>query len=146
MKKIVIDTNILISSLINRNGLEYSIITDPYLDFKFFAPYFLFIEVIKHKNKILKCSKLSESEFLSVVYKCIKRISFVNEILIDNSNLIKAKNFINNVDRNDIIFVALSLELDATLWTGDKLLISTLKKSSDFRIATTKDIILNMFD
>jgi predicted nucleic acid-binding protein len=49
-------------------------------------------------------------------------------------------NIVFSVDMDDIAFVALTAYLDAKLWTGDKQLLSGLKKHGFPNIITTEEI------
>lgn len=92
-----------------------------------FAPNFLTFEIFNHKEKILKYSKLNENELLELIYLTFEHINFVPNEIISSSNKTKAYNLCKNVDLNDVPFVALSLELNYPLFSGDKKLINHLK-------------------
>lgn len=64
MHNIVIDTNIIFSSFLSRNSKLRDII----LNNKIYAPNFLFFEIFNHKEKILKYSKLNNSELLELIH------------------------------------------------------------------------------
>lgn len=96
-------------------------------DYIFYAPKLLFSEIFTHKEKIVQSSKLSEDEILSFLQKIMSRITFIGDDLISNENINQAYNLCKNIDLNDTIFVALTLELDGLLWTGDKKLKNGLK-------------------
>lgn len=68
---------------------------------------------------MLKKSKLTEEELLDALWKLLLNIHFVNEGLISLSNAIEAFQYYKDVDENDTAFIALTLELDARLWTKD---------------------------
>lgn len=123
MYNIVIDTNIVFSSFLSRN----SKLRDVILNNEIFAPNFLTFEIFNHKEKILKYSKLNENELLELIYLTFEHINFVPNEIISSSNKTKAYNLCKNVDLNDVPFVALSLELNYPLFSGDKKLINHLK-------------------
>jgi len=58
-----------------------------------------------------------------------------------NTNSHIGVNLTSDVDADDIAFVALTLHLDAQLWTGDKRLIRGLAAKGFDRVVTTQDII-----
>ena len=86
----------------------------------FIAPNFLFTEIFKHKEKILKHSKLSETELLELLNDILSTIQFIHYDFISTESLKKAILLCQDVDMKDMIFVALSIELNAVLWTGDR--------------------------
>jgi len=85
------------------------------------------IELFKHKEKIVKYSKLSEDEIMKVYYFLLKRLNIFKEDLIEISNWKKAYKLCKDVDVTDTPFVALTLELDGLLLSGDQKLKKHLK-------------------
>ena len=66
-------------------------------------------------------------------------ITFVSEELISERSWISAYGLTKDVDEDDTPFVALALELNTKLWTGDKTLAKGLyQKGSDLIIGTTE--------
>ena len=78
------------------------------------------MEIFKHKEKIIKASELSEDEVVRLYYKLIKRLLIVKEDVISRSNWIKAYELCKDIDESDTLAVALTLQVDGLLWTGDK--------------------------
>jgi putative PIN family toxin of toxin-antitoxin system len=139
---IVIDTNIVISSLINPKGKETDIILNPSYNFDKYTCNFLMEEIAKHKEKILKISKFNEVDFLEVYFGLLKKINFINEEQIPEEVWIKALEITKNVDENDTPFVALSLYLNAFLWTGDKKLIKGLVNKGFDKIISSDEVLM----
>ncbi len=139
--KVIIDTNILISSIINPKGKELDII----LIYKYlldkYSCYSSFIELFKYKNKLIKASRLEENDLLEVIYRVIKKIKFISEEQILDKNWKKAISIAKDIDEYDTPFVALAIELNGLLWTGDKKLIKWLKNKYFNEIITTNEII-----
>jgi len=136
--KIVVDTNIVISALINPSGKESDIFFNPVHNFKFYSCYFLFVEIFKHKDKIIKCSKISEEEILELIYKLSKKIRFINEEQLSDEILTKSVILTKDIDYKDVPFLALSIYLDCYLWTGDKILLEGLNNKGFKNIINTK--------
>ena len=64
MDFIVIDVNVVLSSLLNRgDSLNVFSLNSLFQKFNFVAPEFLLTEFDKHKEEILKRTKLSKDEF-----------------------------------------------------------------------------------
>ena len=89
-------------------------------DLEFFSCRFAIVELFKHKEKISKFSKLTEDEILTSLYRLLKIINFYNEDLISREILKKAYELCSGIDEKDTLFVALTLEINGYLWTGDK--------------------------
>ena len=114
---IIIDTNIIFSALLNKNSNFASTLLLG--DYQFYIAELVLVELFKYKDKILKLSKLSEEDIFSFYHILLKRINLYKEDLIDGENLKLAYDLCKNIDVNDVIHVALTLELQGKLWTGD---------------------------
>lgn len=73
----------------------------------------------------------------------LENINFINTQDISKINLMKAYQICKDIDPNDTIFVALSLQTSYPLWTGDKLLYDGLK-SKDFKQVFNSDDVRKM--
>lgn len=122
---LVLDTNMIFSALIPRFSKIRDVLFDNNLSL--YAPNFLITEIYKHKDKMIKSSKLNESEFYLYLNAIIERINFVPIDFIGLSSRQKAYNLCKDIDLKDIPFVALAIELDLPIWTGDKKLKEGLK-------------------
>lgn len=123
---LVVDTNLIFSALISSS----SSIRDTLLEshFEFYAPNYIITETFKHKEKMLKYSKLSESDFYAYLNGVVERIRFTPLDFISLESRQKAYELCKEIDIKDTPFVALAIELDVPLWTGDKKLIKGLKQ------------------
>jgi predicted nucleic acid-binding protein len=130
--RVVVDTGIIFSSLLSHSAEQRKILFNR--EYKFYSPNFVFLEIFKHKEKILKHTKTSEAEVFEYLISILRKIHFMNEEIISIDNRMIAYELCKDVDRNDTPFVALALELDAYLWSSDKKLIKGLKKkgTTDF--------------
>jgi len=88
---------------------------------------FLFIEIFKHRSRIVQISKLTEEEILTSLQAVFSHISFINEQMIPHPIFQTAHELCKDIDEKDTPFVALSLFLEAKLLTGDKQLIRELR-------------------
>jgi len=134
---LVVDTNIVFS-ILQKEGITRKLFF--FLGVEFYTPNFLMVEIIKYKEKIVSLSTMNESEFISVVYKVFNKINFVNETLISAENRKKAYEMCKDIDETDTPFVALALELNIPLWSGDKKLVKGLKIKEFNKVLTTNDI------
>jgi predicted nucleic acid-binding protein len=123
---IIIDTNIIFSSVLSFDSQFISIILDEKNIFA--SPTYSFIEIFKHKEKILKRSKLSESQLLELLNILLNKIKFISEKMLSEMSLGYAFELCEDIDEKDTIFVAMTIELNGLLWTGDKKLIEGLKR------------------
>lgn len=141
--KLVIDTNIIISTLMKSDGVVGGILLRDLQNVEKLSCYFLYVEVFSKKEKILKVSKLEEKDLLELLYLVIKQVNFINEAQISDENWQTAQDLTQDIDVKDVSFVALSLETDAYLWTGDKILYEGLRAKGFDKVLSTADL-LNM--
>ena len=139
LKRLVVDTNIVFSTL-QKCGATRKLFF--FMEVELYAPNFLMVEVIKNKEKIVSTCSMDEGEFISIIHRVFNRINFVNERLISLENRIKAYEMCKDVDEADAPFVALALEIDAPLWSGDKKLASGLKDKGFDKVLTNYDLSL----
>ncbi len=119
-KRVVIDTNIIFKSLRSQFS-KYRDIMDK-AELELFCPNYLISEIFKHKERLLKASKVGEEEVYELLEKTLQRINFVNEEFISTENLIYAHRLCKDIDEKDTLFVALALEFEAQFWTKDDVL------------------------
>lgn len=117
-KIIVVDTNILFSALLR----EPSNFTDILLhsDYELYVCEFVVIELFKRKDRLTRLSQLSEDEILHLLYTLLKRLNIFKEDLIRPEHRKRAFELCQDIDESDTPHVALALELDGLLWSGDK--------------------------
>jgi predicted nucleic acid-binding protein len=116
---IIIDTNLVFSALVTRESRlrERLMINE---DARFCCPRFLFVELFKHKERILRASQLSEDELLEFLSGILSKVEFIEEGLIPMGTWLEAHRLCRDTDANDTPFVALTLHLDGLLWTNDE--------------------------
>lgn len=143
--KIVVDTNIIFSGLLSPNGKISDLLLNSSDKFDFYTPTYLLDELKNHKLKLLKISGFSENELEFMKRNIFKKIELIDLEYISDSTWIKAIELTKNVDEYDAPFVALALELESAIWTGDKKLAKGLKNKGIDWVLTT-DIIAEIRD
>lgn len=139
--RLVVDTNIVISSLLSPNGVVGGVLLKEAKSIEKLTCQFLYIELFDKKNKMLSISKLEEDEFLSLLYFVIKEIDFISEKQIEAQNWEKAQELVKGIDEKDVAFVALTLQTNALLWTGDKKLCNGLRSKGFQSVITTQELM-----
>lgn len=124
---VVVDTNIIFSSLLSTESSLRTMLFKS-KNYTFYAPNYTYLELFKHKDKIIKYSKLPEVEVFNYLENILDRINFVNKEVVSSNSYSKAYEYCKDTDLNDIPFVALAIEFDALFWTGDKKIINGLKE------------------
>jgi len=131
--EIVLDTNILISSLL-KDGLTRKII--------FLSPFEMYTvehaksEIEIHREELLLKSKLDEKSF-----------DYLNDIIFSRINLVPmqeiepfrrtAENIMQDIDLDDTPFLALALSMSCQIWSND----DHFKKQSVIRALTTNELL-----
>ncbi|MBX7209691.1 MAG: hypothetical protein K1X78_15345 [Verrucomicrobiaceae bacterium] len=116
---VIIDANRLFSELISgRQRLRTLFQVHP--EIEFFCPKYVFIELFKHKEDIAAATALDEANLLSVLHSLLQHIHFFDEDAVSIGSWTEAWRLCRDVDENDTAYVALTLELNGLLWTGDK--------------------------
>ncbi len=122
---VVVDTNLVFSALIPKSSKIREIFFESNLTF--YSPDFLITEINTHKDKLLKHSKLTESEFYLYFNGLFERIKFIPIDFIGTESRQKAYDLCKDVDIKDTPFIALAIDPDIPMWTGDKKLKEGLR-------------------
>ena len=138
--KIVVDSNIVFSSILNTQSNLGQILINGSRYFDFYTIDLLKEEIIKHQIKIQQIAKLDATQFQTIYQLITAKICFVDTILLSEDDLRKAMNLTTDIDENDSMFVALNNHLHSMLWTGDKKLANGLKKKGYNRIISTDEM------
>ena len=141
MKKIIVDTNIIFSYLLNSQGTIGDLIFNSVNVFDFYSNNYLRFEIRKHWNKLKKISGLTDGELETAYDKLLTKLTFINEELIPQSDWEKAETMSSDIDIDDSDFVALTRFLKGGLWTGDKPLYDGLKAKRFRAVYNTQDMI-----
>ena len=143
--KIIIDTNIVFSGILNSNSNIGKILVSSKNYFEFYSVNFLNAELFKHRNRLRKLTGLSEEELEELINLVTNKISFIDEEIISEEFIQTSVKLISDTDPADIPFVALTMFIKGKLWTGDKILINALKKKGFRDVMNTKDVF-NIFN
>lgn len=138
--KIVVDTNIVFSAILNSTSKIGKILINSKDYFQFYTCDFLRTELLKHRNKLIDLTKLSPQELEELEFLVTKNITFINEGLLPEKTIIATENLLADIDLNDTPFVALTKHLKAKLWTGDKKLSLGLQMKKYKDIITTSQL------
>ena len=144
--KIIVDTNIVFTAILNSNSRIGKILLNSKEHFQFFTCNYLRTEIQRHKNKLLKLTKLTEDQLLELEDLVTQHITFIDERLIPQDILIKTEIQLKAIDPDDTVFIALAKHLEGKLWTGDLQLYNGLKAKRFKDIILTSDLSLLLDD
>ncbi len=138
--KIVVDTNIVFSAILNTNSRIAQILIYENPKFQFYSCDYLQTEILCHRDKLLKLTRLSADELSELESFITHNITFINEHLLPEQLVEETQIQLQNIDPFDVPFVALAKHLNAKLWTGDKKLYSPLKEQNFQNIISTLEM------
>ncbi len=130
--KLVLDSNIVFSALIKKSTTRNIILSDV---FELHAPEYIFNEITKHKELLLKKSKMNEEEFDALLLLLQKHIRLVPKEKY-NENMALAEDILKDIDVTDSPFLALALALNCKIWSND----GHFKQQDKVEVHTTKEL------
>ncbi|MBE0524772.1 MAG: PIN domain-containing protein [Methanosarcinales archaeon] len=132
--RLVIDTNIIISSLIS-NSVRRSILLNS--GYEFISPEYTYTEIINHIDLIEKKAQITSKELqyaMDILFSNIK--IYPKEEYIECYP--EAKKIMSDIDPDDVPFLALAMKAQVDgIWSEDKGFL----KQDRVRIYTTKDLV-----
>lgn len=140
MTKIIIDSNITFSAILNVNSRIGQIIINGYKFYDFYAPEYIRTELLEHQEKIKEIASLSDDHFLETYELIIRNITILNHSILPIKFYKQAFAICNPIDIDDTVFVAFAEYLRGKLWTGDKKLIKGLSDKGFKRLINTVDL------
>jgi predicted nucleic acid-binding protein len=138
--KIVVDSNIVFSAILNTQSRIGQLLISGSKYFDFYSIGLLKEEILNHKKKIQKITGFNETQFDCAYQSIINHITFIDDIVIKDISVEKAFNLVKNIDVSDWPFVALNIELNSSLWSGDRKLMKGLRELHYGKIITTEDL------
>ena len=139
--KIVVDTNIIFSTLLNSNGTIGDLLFNSGKTFEFYSCNYMRYEIFNHWERLKKISKLTDGQLQISFSQILSTLKFINEELIPIETWLAAEEITKEIDIDDTDFVALAKFLQASLWTGDKLLYKGLKEAQFNNLLNTSELV-----
>ena len=116
--KVIVDTNIIFSALLNTSGTIGDLIFDSENVFDFYSCGYMRFEIEKHWIKLKHISKLTDTNLKESLFRLFTKIHFINEELITQKLWLKAEKL-----------------ADKGLYTG-------LKNKGFEKVITTQDLLI----
>lgn len=133
---IVVDVNVVLSSLLGKgNSFNVFALNNLFNKFNFVAPEFLLTELEKHKEEILKRSRLSKDIFDGTLNLVLGQVTFISKS--DFSEFLPEAKKLLSVHLKDVQYLALSLKLDCPVFSGDK----AFKKIFPSKVLSPKEML-----
>jgi predicted nucleic acid-binding protein len=139
--KIIVDTNIIFSALLNSNGSIGDLLFNSSSHFEFYSCSYMRIEIVNHWERLKKISKLNDNQLDISQQRIVSKLKFIDEAIIPSETWLKSEVIASGIDLDDTDFIALTKFLKGTLWTGDKVLYNGLKRKDFKRVINTKELL-----
>jgi len=136
---VVVDTNILFSACLTPQGRTFEILFHARAEL--ISSHLAIEEITRHKQKLLRLSKLPADDLETLIALVIKQVTFIDEAIVEETYWKQADELTRGVDGDDVAFVALALQTGGILWTGDKKLAQHLKNLHFDRVASSAELI-----
>jgi predicted nucleic acid-binding protein len=140
MTKVVVDSNIVFSALLNTNSRIGQILINGKNYFDFYSPEYVRFEIFNHKEKIKSIGKLMEDEFIETYGLILRNITILNHSLIPAEIYRNAELLCQDIDIDDAVFVAVSMFTKGLLWSGDMKLLNGLTRAGYKCLIKTDDL------
>ena len=116
--KLVLDTNIIISALINKkSAIRDILISDELI---FYMPELVLAEILEHKELLCRKTGLSQKEVFFTLFYLMNKVEIVKKEAF-SENLEKAKGIMKKIDINDSEFLALAFSIENDgIFSNDK--------------------------
>jgi len=135
---LVIDTNILLASLIRDSTVRKVIVESGW---EFFYPEASFHEVRKYKGLVLEKSGINETEYAKLLNHLLQHITLVPEEQI-KGHVKESNKLLGKVDSDDVVFLATAFSIEnSKIWSDDP----HLAKQDKVRVFKTKHIVMLFF-
>lgn len=138
--KVVVDTNIVFSAILNSNGLIGELLFNSEDQFEFYSTEMIIDELIKYKTKLQALTKMSGEKINVSIHQVLKNIDLISPEAISEIHWNLAYDLAYDVDEDDTPFLATAIGIEAIIWTGDKKLINGLKKKGFHDIYSTAEL------
>lgn len=104
--KVVVDSNIVFSALLNTKSKIGNLLINGATFFDFYSVGLLRNEILRHKKKILKITGFSQKQFDDTFQIITSRIKFIDDILISDKDFKKSIELVSDIDINDSMFIS----------------------------------------
>ena len=134
--RVVVDTNIAFSAILNTSSIIGDLLFNSENQFSFYSPEFVEVELSKYSSKLQKTTSMNDEQLRVAVRQVFNKIHLISNEVISPEHWKAAYQLTSSIDEKDTPFIAVTLSMNAILWTGDKKLITGLERrdSTIFRV------------
>lgn len=133
--RFVVDSNVLFSALMSGKNIYLEVFEAA----EVYVPDFIFLEMAKYELRIRQRTNLQGS-LKTFTRELFSRITVIPNLAIDFGSFMRAHHLCQDIDPEDIPFVALSIDLALPLWTNDKKLSDGLQAKGYTHLINSAEI------
>lgn len=138
--KLVVDANIIVSCLVKFDGRTGELYLNPPEHVEYFAPEHLLAELSLHRHRIQKAAGATADRYAEMEELLLSDLVIVPASRVASVHWEHAYDLVKDIDEDDVQFVALALHLNCPLWTGDKKLVSGLRRKNFKLLITSEEL------
>ena len=137
MQNLVVDTSIIISTIIGGRKVRYLFLTSARTH-NLHSPAEVIEEIRRNKDKIARLKGIREERVEEMLERMvIPRIKIV-PLEEYKDKIHRATRILKDTDPSDAPFIALAIHLNAPLWTGDRGLIALSLQTGEYKALDTR--------
>jgi len=138
----ILDVNVLFSGVLSQKEI-YRIIFN---EFEFYTPDFALIELNKYREVILKKSKTPINKLKEFTVFLFSKVVVIPDYVISEQSFNQAVELCKDIDINDVVYIALSIELKFPILTRDTILYNGLKNKGFSQIKLFDELVREILD
>ncbi len=138
--RIIVDTNIAFSAILNTNSIIAMIILHPKSKLHFYSTDLLVLEIEEHKDKLKRLAEYTEVEINKSISLITGKIRLIEANLIPSKVFVNTQDMLEDIDIDDTEFVAMTNHIHGRLWSGDKVLQNGLIKKGWTKFVSTSEL------
>jgi predicted nucleic acid-binding protein len=137
---VVVDANVILSAIVNTHGNIATLLITNSSIVDFVIPEFSLVEIKEKEKKLYFSQKVSSAIFNENLQSFLSCLTVVGDEQIDEEYFKAAYALTKEVDPKDTMYIALTMALDALLWTGDLKLFRAIRKKGFNQVINTKEL------
>lgn len=137
MNQYVLDANILFSGVISQKAIYRTLFSNN----TFYTPDFVLAELNTYRSVLLKKSAVKGKDLKEFTLFLFSKVIVVPDFIITPESYEQAEGLVIDIDPKDVVYVALSIELNAILLTRDKPLYEGLRAKGYVHVQLFNDFI-----
>ncbi|MFH0986695.1 MAG: PIN domain-containing protein [Candidatus Micrarchaeota archaeon] len=131
--RLVVDTNVIISALIRDSAARQLLL---HLDAELVTINFSKKEMNRYEKEILNKAGITKEELYQILDSLLSKMIILDDMVVQNE-MDKAKQIMDEIDKNGAPFIAAALATDSAIWSDDK----HFEKQRAVKVYKTKDLI-----